>query len=951
MSLSPQDFVTRYRPAQLRERAASQSHFIDLCHLVGHPTPTEDDPIGDRFTFEAGVDKLGGGSGWADVWKRGYFAWEYKGKHGNLEKAYQQLQQYRDSLQNPPLLVVSDMERIVVHTNFTNTVKQTIEITLDNLLTPDGMRRLRAIFYEPDFFKSPQTTEAVTTQAAQEFAKLAEMLQRYGEDPQRTAHFLIRLLFCLFSEDIGLLPKNLFTDLIMSTRSKPAAFRAQLQQLFGQMATGGWFGPTEIEYFDGGLFNDDTALDIGRDGMEILVRVARLDWSSIEPSIFGTLFERSLDPSKRSQLGAHYTSRDDILLIVEPVLMAPLRREWAKLREELTQEIENRQRQIQEWQGRADRTAQERQTQIRSINTRTENRVREAIFEFMHKLASVRVLDPACGSGNFLYVALRLLLDLWKEVALFATEAGLPMLSPLDSDAPSPAQLFGIELNSYAYELAQVTIWIGWIQWAHENGYGAPSAPILKPLDNIKNMDAILAFDEAGNPYEPEWPEADVVIGNPPFLGDKKMRAELGYDYVDSLRTLFEDKIPGQSDLVCYWFEKARELIEQGALMRVGLLATQGIRGGANRTVLDRIVKTGGIFWAYSDRNWILDGATVHVSLIAFDDGSEENKELNGSIVDAIHSDLSYNVDLTKAQSLTENSNLAFIGTQKGGKFDIDPDAAKSMLEDVSNPHGKPNSDVVRPWVNGRDLTQRPRNMYIIDFGIDMSMFEAAMYEKPFEYLKIHIKAGREAVNSEQRTTDLWWIHQRSRPEMRSALAGLTRYIGTPRVAKHRMFVWLDISVLPDSQVVVFAREDDFFFGVLHSLAHEVWARATGTQLREAESGFRYSQTMTFETFPFPWPPGKEPTGEPRVEAIAQAAKELVKYRDQWLNPSNASESELKKRTLTNLYNAMPTWLKMAHEKLDKAVFDAYGWPHNLSDDEILSRLLALNLERAGATT
>ncbi len=502
--MNPQEFVAKWRSTTLRERAAAQEHFIDLCRLVGHPTPAEDDPTGQRFTFEAGANKQTGGQGWADVWKRGYFAWEYKGKHANLERAYGQLLQYRESLQNPPLLVVSDLDRIVVHTNFTNTVKQIVTIPLDDLLTPDGMRHLRAIFYEPESFRAPQTTEQVTREAASEFAKLAEHLRQQGHEPTRTAHFLIRLLFCLFSEDIEILPKALFSRLVDRGRQRPSAFTQQLQQLFDAMATGGFFGEHEIRHFNGGLFDSSEALALDRAGLDILYGVTQLDWSNIEPSIFGTLFERSLDPAKRSQLGAHYTSREDILLIVEPVLMAPLRRRWAEV-----------QQHAQDLARRRDGASDQGQ------RTRRQNELGKLLLDFALEIASIRVLDPACGSGNFLYVALKQLLDLEKEVSNFATDVGASRLFP----QANPEQLYGIELNEYAYELAQATVWIGYIQWLHDNGFGVPPEPILKPLDNIKNMDAILAYDAEGKPVEPAWPEADIIIGNPPFLGGEQNQA------------------------------------------------------------------------------------------------------------------------------------------------------------------------------------------------------------------------------------------------------------------------------------------------------------------------------------------------------------------------------------------------------------------------------------------
>lgn len=923
-TLSPQEFVDKWRKTELKESAAAQEHFIDLCRMLGHPTPAEADPEGKWFTFEAGATKQRGGQGWADVWKKGYFAWEYKGKHANLDAAYQQLLQYREALQNPPLLIVSDIERIEIHTNFVNTVKQLYEISLDDLLVPDERRLLHHAFFDHKALKAPQTTEEVTQKAAAEFARLADLLRQWGEDPQETAQFLIRLLFCLFAEDIGLLPKDLFTKLVDRTRRQPSAFSSQLSHLFGAMVGGGWFGADEIEFFDGGLFEDDKVLPLTTDGLDILSRASRLDWSNIEPAIFGTLFERSLDPGKRTQLGAHYTSREDILLIVEPVVMAPLRRRWSEVQSEVAELVEKRE-----------------ETGSKAWVTQYTNMIQETIMDFLKELSEVEVLDPACGSGNFLYVALRELLDLEKEVVTVAAQMGLTRPYP----QVSPAQMHGIEIDDYAHQLAEATIWIGYIQWLHENGFGVPPEPILKPLKNIWQMDAILAYDEAGYAVVPEWPEADVIIGNPPFLGDKKMRHELPDEYVDTLRALYGNRIPGQSDLVCYWFERARQLIDAGKLERAGLLATNSIRGGANRRVLERIKETGNIFWAESDRDWILDGAAVNVSMIAFDDGSEDTRILDGSIVKKINSDLTGDVDVTAAASLEENRRIAFIGTQKGGPFDIPEALAHRMLTEAGNPSGRPNSDVLRPWINGWDITRRSRGRWIIDFGTSTPLREAAGYEAPFEYVKEKVKPTREQVSSESRTTEWWWLHQRPRPEMRSQLKDLARYIATPRVSKHRVFVWVKADVLPDSAVVAIARQDDYFFGTLHSRVHEKWSLRQGTSLEDRP---RYTPTSTFDTFAFPWPPGDEPNDDPRVAAIAESARELIESRRAWLNPPGATEEELKKRTLTNLYNEYPTWLELIHGKLDKAVLDAYGWPHGLDDEEILRRLLKLNLERAG---
>lgn len=529
---------------------------------------------------------------------------------------------------------------------------------------------------------------------------------------------------------------------------------------------------------------------------------------------------------------------------------------------------------------------------------------------------------------------------------MLAFELGLPAFAPLSGLSPDPSQLHGIEINRYAHELAQTTVWIGYIQWFRENGFGVPAEPILKPLQDFLLMDAILAYDNTGARLEPEWPQADVIISNPPYLGDKKMRAELGDKYVDDLRELYAGRLPGQSDPVCYWFEKARAMIESGAARRAGLLATQGIRGGANRTALDRIKETEDIFWAQSDRDWILDGATVHVSMIGFDAGEETHRELDGQRVDVINPDLSSMADLTLAQRLAENDDLSFIGTQKTGPFDLTEEQAMEMMAASGNPNRRPNKDVIKPWINAKDITQRSRSMWIIDFGVDMPVEAAAQYEKPFEHVRKHVKPKRDEARRKNHR-EKWWLFGEARPGMREAISRLTRFIVTPLVSKHRLFAWVPTYVIPENLLVIIARDDDCFFGVLHSQAHEVWALRQGTQLREARSGSRYTLTTTFENFPFPWPPSEEPKDDPRVVAIAEAARDLVQKRDTWLNPKGAPEKELRKRTLTNLYNRRPTWLQIAHRKLDQGVFDAYGWPHDLDDEQILCRLLALNLERA----
>ncbi|MBK8901688.1 MAG: class I SAM-dependent DNA methyltransferase [Anaerolineaceae bacterium] len=978
-TISPKEFVAKWSQIQQKETAVSQSHFNDICRLVGHQTPLEFDPSGERFSFETQTAKPDGAKGFADVYFREKFIWEYKGPHKDLDKAYQQLQLYREALENPPLLITSDIRTIVIHTNFNNYPIQQHTITLDDIIKGNGVPKLAWAFFEPERFKPERTRQNITKATADSLLNVANEMKKHRDllgdgsfSNEQLAHFLVRLLFALFAEDMGLLPDNLFTQVVKARGGNYGELRPVLQELFDKMRSGGVFGMWRIRHFNGTLFDDNFVPDIPHDLGRLLMQAAQQDWAQVDPSIFGTLFERVIDEDKRAQLGAHYTSEDDIMLIVEPVLMAPLKRKWNAVRQRANNLLH------------AQPPAGLSQNQIVETNpagglTTARQKAHDLLLEFAAEIAALRLLDPASGSGNFLYVGLRELLSLQKEVIAFAARWELPPIAL----TVGPEQLYGIEINPYAHELAQITVWIGYLQWRTENGFGEITDPILRPLRNIRRMDAILAYDENGRPVEPEWPEADVIVGNPPFLGSQRMRQELGDKYLADLHKLYGDRIPGQSDLVCYWFEKARHMIEVDVLTRVGLLATNSIRGGANRTVLDRIKATGDIFIGWSDNPWILDGAAVRVSIVGFDKGTETNKHLDGKSAAMINSDLTSAVDITIAKRLEENSNLAFQGPVKVGAFDIEPSIAQTMLAQ-SNNEPVPNSDVVKPWMNGSDITRRPRGMYIIDFG-ELTLEEATKYEAPFKYVEKNIKPEREANRDYQRRT-YWWRLGRSGGDLKLATSGLERFIITPRVAKFRLFAWVENDLLPDSAAVGIAREDDYFFGVLHSRLHEIWALRLGTWLGKGNDP-RYTPTTTFETFPFPWQPSQEPgADDPRVAAIAQWARALVQWRDNWLNPPRegmyaglgaAYDKLVQNRTLTNLYNGLEYYratvkagkifdraefdkvtrksvgrddiqeLDDIHTALDTAVLDAYGWPYDLTDEQILERLLALNLERA----
>jgi type II restriction/modification system DNA methylase subunit YeeA len=972
--MTPDDFIRKWDGVTLREKQASQEHFLDLCALVGVDSPAKADPQGDWFCFEKGASKAGGGEGWADVWRRGCFAWEYKSPGKDLDAAFRQLQLYTPALEYPPLLIVSDIDLIRIHTAFTGLVPARHDLQVADLRDPAQLNLLKWAFLHPERLRPTATRAQLTEQAAAQLGALAQTWRGRGHDPLRVAHFCQQVLFCLFAEDIDLLPDKLFTQLLEAAKGHPGLAQRQFETLFGAMATGGLVGFKQVDWFNGGLFTANEALPVELADIRQLLALAALDWSAIDPTIAGTLFVRSLDPALRAQLGAEYTDPATIMRLVNPVVLDPLRTEWAAVKGEIQAHLDKAQ---------AARSP--------AAATKARNAAMELYQGFLHRLQQFRVLDPACGSGNFLLLSLLGLKDLEHQVITEAEAMGLPRQFPI----VGPENVLGIEINPFAAELARVSLWIGEIQWMLNHGFALAKSPILRNLDNIQLRDAILNPDGT----EPEWPEADVIVGNPPFLGDKKMLGALGAEYVTRLRSQYQGRVPGGADLVTYWFEKARAQINAGKVRLAGLVATNSIRGGANRRVLERIVETGSIFEAWSDEPWINDGAAVRVSLVAFGphtfssslEGKGNQAVLNGETAAVIHADLTpgsaKSVDLTKATRLSANAGVSFIGTQQNGPFTVSPEMARKWLV-LPNPHGAPNSEVVKPWRNGLDITRRSSDTWIVDFGTERQEAEAALYEEPFNYVLTTVKPMRDRVNRETRRRN-WWRLGEAMPKLRLAIrqSGV-RYIATPRIAKHRVFTWLPAYVLPDCQVVVIARSDDTTFGILHSRLHELWALRLCTWLGVGNDP-RYTPTTTFETFPFP--EGLTPADtagpvetladgvvlptvaqelRPVTLAIAKAAQRLNEHRENWLNPPDwvermpevvpgypdriipmpGHEKDLKARTLTNLYNQRPHWLDQAHLTLDAAVAAAYGWEDyspDMPDEVILARLLTINLERS----
>ena len=564
--MTPEEFIAKWRGTTRTERSAAQEHFLDLCALLGVPTPGDVDRHGTEYTFEKSTRKIGDTQGFADVWKRRCFAWEYKGSRRNLVEAYAQLKQYADALDNPPLLIVCDMQEIRVHTNFTNAIAQQHVIPLAELRSVEARELLRNCFLHPERLLPTQTRESVTAQAAANFANIAVALRRHY-DERRVAHFINKLVFCLFAEDIDLLPDRIFADILDEATKRADDFEPMLRELFRAMANrNGRFGKAAIPWFNGGLFDDDDVLPLGIAAIEDLKTAARLDWKAIDPTIFGTLFESGLDDKKRAEMaslfdapdpedhtqarlfatpaanrgvGIHYTDEATIMKIIEPVVVAPLRREWERTKAEIRRSKSGargparRPRRTGCWRGRAASTA---------ISGRASGAI-----AFSTRPAA-RAIFSRCRCARL------------KDFDLAVMDDAAAMGLPRDEFRVGPEAVMGIEINGYAAELARLTVWITELQWQLRKGLEFNRRPILDKLDGIVRADALIT--QSGR--DSEWPEADVVVGNPPFLGGKRMRKSLGDDYVDRLFAAFAGRVPAEADLVAYWFAKAWERDSRG---------------------------------------------------------------------------------------------------------------------------------------------------------------------------------------------------------------------------------------------------------------------------------------------------------------------------------------------------------------------------------------------------
>lgn len=957
-------FIEKWSRADRTERQAAQEHFIDLCRMLGEPTPNEAVDPG-TYSFEKGASKIDGSPGFADVWKRGHFGWEYKKDRANLDRAYQQLQLYSVALENPPLLVVSDTKRFRIYTNWTNTVQTRHEFVLEDLAHSGTRELLKNVFNHPDRLKPDKTREQVTKDAAREFTTIAERLRMSGHPPEKVAHFLNRLVFCLFAEDVNLLENDLFKRMLdnLARRRDKVAEQSQrmFTELFREMRGGGNYGLEHILHFNGGLFDDDTALPLDADSLDILRNIAKQDWSAIDPSIFGTLFERFLDPDKRAQIGAHYTDPEKIMMIVNPVIVRPLTAEWEATKIEIAEIL-----------------SRSRGKPGKAVLDRAEAR----LDSFLKRLDDVRILDPACGSGNFLYLALQSLKDLEYRAIVEAEAMGLARRVV----HCGPRNVMGIEINEYAAELARTSIWIGNIQWLRRNGFEARKEPVLEDLDAIECRDALVKRTEDGTFEEALWPETDFIIGNPPFLGSKFFRKGrparkgtpatkgLGDRYTETLFKIFNGRVPRSADFCNYWFLKAFDASPHGKSF--GLVSTKSIAKGANNEVLKNGLRRKPITDGWTNEPWVIDGAEVRVALICVGEHAY-GVRLNGQVVEHINSDLTSGLDVAQAEPLKENAKKAFQGVKLNGPFELSDAVAVGMLTEPKNINGQPNNIVVRRFIENDDVTERPTRSWVVDFTRFPSRALAVEFESPFEFVTRHVLPYRNSLEKSAATEsdklESYWLMQRPRPELRAAVQNLSRCILVPETSEHRIFVWSTTDAVFSGSLFVIARDDDTFFGVLCSVFHDWWATGQGNRLG-AGNQRRYNATRTFATFPFPEGltpniPASAYADDPHAIAISIAAKRLDELRNAWLNPpdlvdivpevvpgypdrilpkTEEAAAILKKRTLTNLYNARPQWLADAHRELDTAVAAAYGWPADIAEEDALAKLLELNLLRAG---
>ncbi|MEY8837491.1 class I SAM-dependent DNA methyltransferase, partial [Cribrihabitans sp. XS_ASV171] len=1045
MSDQVEQFIERWQGSGGSERANFQSFARDLTDLLGvdQPKPATSDDQNDDYRFERPVTFAHTGTnakGFIDLYRRGSFILEAKqgtegakqdpnqlsllvdhgpkvsrSGHGvrgtrkwddTMLKARNQADNYARAVARedgwPPFLLIVDIGHVIeVYADFSGQGqgytqypdKNRYRIMLDDLRHQEVRDRLKTIWEAPHTLDPAKVSAKVTREIADHLAQLGISLRSQGHENETVARFLMRCLFSMFAEDVDLIAKGSFTDLLKRLRGHPEHAAPALQGLWETMNTGGFSQVlmTDLKRFNGGLFADSTALPLDNVQLSLLIEAAEADWRQVEPAIFGTLLERALDAKQRHKLGAHYTPRAYVERLVTPTIMEPLREDWKDVQ-----------------------TAVQRLTEDGK-----EDQARKLVHDFHRKLCETRVLDPACGSGNFLYVALEMMKRLEGEVTALLEDLGETQSSlGLSGMTVDPHQFLGIELNPWAAAVAELVLWIGYLQWHFRtHGKAAPSEPVLRDFKNIENRDAVLEWEDRtprldaqgapvtrwdgtttmrhpvtgeevpdpnarvqvydySKPRPADWPEAEFIVGNPPFIGNKRMRESLGDGYIDALWKAYP-KVPQSADLVMFWWEKAAQKarawspIKSTGTRRFGLITTNSLRQTFNRRVLEPHLndpkKPLSLLFAIPDHPWVdtLYGAAVRISMTVAASGnragrlltvaseSRETSEAEGRNVTfaqrggKVFSNLQIGADVASAQVLLANRDLAYQGvTPLGEGFRLSKVASAGHPEAVSN-------GVLRPYLNGKQFLAGEEPGFIIDF-FGLSLAEATA-KHPLLVQKV-ADTVRPLRNEQKRLSyrDNWWVFAEPRVKLREALRGLPRYIATCRTAKHRLFGFLDGIVLPDAKLIAVGLSDASALAVLSSRTHISWSVASGAWLG-AGNDANYNHAQCFNPFPFP----------DLTDAQHSRLRELGENLDAHRKRQQAAHPKL---TLTQMYNVLEKLrageaiegkdkdiytqglvgiLKDIHDQIDAAVADAYGWPVDLSDEEILIRLVDLNKQRA----
>ena len=1017
-------FIARWQGVAASELATAQSFVIELCALLGverpHPSAAQDYMFERPVTFQHGDGSTS--SGRIDCYRRGHFVLEAKklkapghtrGFDDGMLRARGQAEGYARALPaaegRPPFVLVVDVGNLIeVYAEFSRSGgtytpfpdPRSHRIALADLAEPRIRQRLRLIWSEPDALDPARISAQVTRAVSDQLARLARSLEDSGHAPHAVAAYLSRCLFSMFAEDVELLPAGSFLGLLQTHQRQPATLRQMLRILWADMDRGGFSAALagQVLHFNGKLFKgaheDGYSLPLTPAQVELLIAAARANWREVEPAIFGTLLERALDPAERHALGAHYTPRAYVERLVLPTVIEPLRADWTSAQAAalvLAHEAAS-------LQGRA--------ADARLAEARAE------IRRFHHQLCTTRVLDPACGSANFLYVTLEHLKRLEGEVLNQLHELGHAQDQlGFEGETVTLQQLLGIELNPRAAALAELVLWIGWLQWhIRARGNAAVAEPVVHDYRNIDCRDAVLAWDAqepahdaagqprtrwdgvtykrhpvTGEPVPDEaaqvpqwrylgarpaaWPRADFIVGNPPFIGAASMRAALGDGYVEALRAAWPE-VPESSDFVMYWWQRAARQVAAGQARRMGLITTNSLRQTFNRRVVQAALAAGThLEMAIADHPWVdfAGNAAVRIAMSVLAPGEGEGELL--TVTDErpgefgemqvtvkaqrglIHADLSIGANVAATQALQSNTGLTFRGvTLMGTGFWVEPDDPLIALE----------PQIVKPLRNGRDLTDKVRGVYAIDFY--GHTLEAAREVFPNAYQRVLIGVKPERDQSQRASyREKWWLFAEARPDMRRALESLERFVVTPMTAKHRTFQYLPAGVLPDQGLIVFAVSDSYVLGVLSSQLHIDWALATGSRLGVGNDP-RYNNSRCFETFPFP----DDDTGltSELRQRIARLAEQIDQHRKRVLAPA-AGHAGL---TLTGLYNVLAALregraltakeqaihtqglvgvLRELHDELDAAVRAAYGLPASATTDDVLAELVRLNARRA----